>query len=130
MQRYTTMTTKIVLERAEIPLRRDTSNITFAHGKAEVEPISFASLDSLAAYMRRAPKAKLVLQGHADEIGTPGANQQLSMERANAILERLMAAGIDPSRVTVVGYGESRPRASNATDEGRAQNRRVDVILR
>jgi OOP family OmpA-OmpF porin len=71
-----------------------------------------------------------VLQGHADEIGTPGANQQLSMERANAILERLMAAGIDPSRVTVVGYGESRPRASNATDEGRAQNRRVDVILR
>ncbi len=130
MQRYTAMTTKIVLERAEIPLRRDTSNITFAHGKAEVEPISFASLDSLAAYMRRAPKAKLVLQGHADEIGTPGANQQLSMERANAILERLMAAGIDPSRVTVVGYGESRPRASNATDEGRAQNRRVDVILR
>jgi outer membrane protein OmpA-like peptidoglycan-associated protein len=130
MQRYTAMTTKIVLERAEIPLRRDTSSVTFAHGKAEVEPVSFASLDSLAAYMRRAPKAKLVLQGHADEIGTPGANQQLSMERANAILERLMAAGIDPSRVTVVGYGESRPRASNATDEGRAQNRRVDVILR
>jgi OOP family OmpA-OmpF porin len=104
--------------------------VTFAFGKAEVESTSFPSLDSLASYLRRAPKAKLVLQGHADEIGTPGANQQLSMERANAILAHLTAAGIDPSRVTVVGYGESRPRASNATDEGRAQNRRVDVILR
>lgn len=130
MQRYTTMSTRIVLEREDVPLRRDTSFIAFAFGKADVEPSSSPALDSLASYMRRVPKSKLVLQGHADEIGTPQANEALSMERANAILSHLTAAGIDPSRIMIVGYGESKPRASNTTEEGRALNRRVDVIFR
>lgn len=130
MQRYTTMTTRIVLEREDVPLRRDTSFIAFAFGKADVDTASFASLDSLAKYMRQSPKSKLVLQGHADEIGTPQANQTLSVERANAILTHLVGAGIDPSRIMIVGYGESKPRASNSSEEGRALNRRVDVIFR
>lgn len=130
MPRYTKMTTRIVLEREDVPLRKDTSYVQFAFGKADVEPVSFPSLDALASYMRKSRKSKLVLQGHADEIGTPQANQLLSMDRANAILAHLTAAGIDPSRVTVVGFGESKPRASNTTEEGRAQNRRVDMILR
>ncbi len=130
MQRYTSMTTRIVLERADIPLRRDTSFIAFAFGEAVVEPMSYQALDSLASYMRRTPKSRLVLQGHADEIGTPQANEALSKERANAIFTHLVGVGIDPSRIMIIGYGETKPRASNTTEEGRAQNRRVDVIFR
>jgi OOP family OmpA-OmpF porin len=80
--------------------------------------------------MRRTPKSRLVLQGHADEIGTPQANEALSKERANAIFTHLVGVGIDPSRIMIIGYGETKPRASNSTDEGRALNRRVDVIFR
>ncbi len=130
MQRYTSMTTRIVLEREDVPLRRDTSFIAFAFGRADVDPSSVTSLDSLAIYMRRVPKSKLVLQGHADDIGTPQANQALSVERANAILAYLTASGIDPSRIMIVGYGETKPRASNSSEDGRALNRRVDVIFR
>lgn len=130
MKRYASMTTRIVLERADIPLRRDTSFITFAFGKAEVESTSVQLLDSLASYLLRVPKGRLVLQGHADEIGTPQANAALSTERANAIFTHLVSVGIDPSRIMIVGYGETKPRASNSTEEGRAQNRRVDVIFR
>ena len=72
----------------------------------------------------------VILEGHADYTGTEEYNQALSIRRANAVRDALAAQGIDPQRFLVRGFGETRPEASNATADGRAQNRRVEVILR
>jgi len=67
--------------------------------------------------------------GHTDSVGTDSYNQGLSERRANAVKDYLTAQGIKASRLTARGYGESRPVASNDTDEGRAENRRVELIV-
>lgn len=72
----------------------------------------------------------VVIEGHADFMGTDAYNQALSIRRANSVRDALVAQGIDSDRMLVRGFGESRPAASNTTEEGRAQNRRVEVILR
>lgn len=75
-------------------------------------------------------EGQIIIEGHADETGPIGYNQALSTRRANAVRDQLVAEGIDASRTVVRGFGETRPAVSNATAEGRAQNRRVEVILR
>lgn len=67
--------------------------------------------------------------GHTDDVGDDAYNQGLSEQRANAIRDYLVSAGVDPSKIVTVGMGESMPVASNTTDEGRAENRRVDVLV-
>jgi len=73
---------------------------------------------------------QVVVEGHADHTGTESYNQALSIRRANSVRDALAAQGIDPARLIVRGFGETRPAASNTTANGRAQNRRVEVILR
>ena len=69
----------------------------------------------------------LVAEGNTDSVGSDASNQRLSIDRAKAVKAELVAAGIDPGRIEVVGFGETRPIATNATPDGRAQNRRVDL---
>jgi OOP family OmpA-OmpF porin len=73
------------------------------------------------------PGMNVELQGHTDNRGTKKFNQALSEKRAVAVMDYLIKKGIAPSRLTAVGYGFSRPMASNDTDQGRAQNRRVEL---
>ena len=69
-----------------------------------------------------------MVEGHTDSVGNDSYNQKLSEKRAGAVRDYLVRQGIESSRITVRGYGESRPVATNATEEGRAQNRRADII--
>jgi OOP family OmpA-OmpF porin len=72
---------------------------------------------------------RIEVGGHTDNVGNDAANQKLSEQRANAVREFLIAKGIDGTRIVAKGYGETKPIATNETEEGRAQNRRTEVTV-
>ena len=72
------------------------------------------------------PDLRAVVEGHTDSIGGPITNQLISEERARAVVDYLVEVGVDPDRLSTIGYGEERPIASNNTSSGRAQNRRIE----
>ena len=86
-------------------------------------------LDQLAQSVRQYPNTLIRIEGHADATGNAQFNQTLSENRAHAVASYLMQHGVDPKRIEAVGFGSTRPIASNATAEGRAQNRRVEILL-
>ena len=101
-------------------------NVEFEFDKAVVRNIYGDELAAVANAMKAHDDIDLVLEGHTDAIGSDAYNQDLSARRAAAVKERIVQDyGIDPGRISTVGYGESRPIADNSTDEGRARNRRV-----
>lgn len=103
-------------------------DVKFDFDKAQVKEGSFADIKNLADFMVQYPQTTTVVEGHTDSIGTDGYNQGLSERRANAVRDVLVNQyGVAGSRVSAVGYGESRPVADNATDAGRAINRRVEA---
>jgi OOP family OmpA-OmpF porin len=85
-------------------------------------------LDEIVAALKQVPLVPVEIAGHTDDIGSPESNLVLSRERAEAVLAYLTAAGEDPKRFVVIGYGESQPIADNATEEGRARNRRIQFV--
>ncbi|SDL58352.1 Outer membrane protein OmpA [Pseudomonas indica] len=103
-------------------------DVKFDFDKSVVKPESYDDIRSLADFMKQYPQTSTVVEGHTDSIGTDAYNQGLSERRANAVRDVLVNQyGIEGSRVDTVGYGESRPVADNATDAGRAINRRVEA---
>ena len=110
---------------------RETLYVEFGLDKAEVRETSYPELESLSDQMYQYPSADLVLEGHTDSTGSAAYNQQLSEKRADAV-KRVMVEefGIDESRITTEGYGEAKPIADNSTRDGRAQNRRVEAIMK
>jgi outer membrane protein OmpA-like peptidoglycan-associated protein len=84
----------------------------------------------VASVLAEYPKTAVVVQGHTDSTGSEQHNQALSERRARSVETFLIGRGVDPARITAVGYGESMPVASNASDSGRQQNRRVDILLK
>jgi outer membrane protein OmpA-like peptidoglycan-associated protein len=105
-------------------------NINFEYAKFTLLPISFAELDKLVRYLKANPTLKVHFLGHTDNIGNKSANILLSLNRANAVKEYLQKQGIAAERITYEGFGSSKPIDSNATEAGRARNRRVEVILK
>jgi outer membrane protein OmpA-like peptidoglycan-associated protein len=69
------------------------------------------------------------LEGHTDSVGDAAANKKLSQDRADSVKSIMEAGGIDAARVSATGYGQEKPRASNDTEEGRAQNRRLELVV-
>jgi outer membrane protein OmpA-like peptidoglycan-associated protein len=104
-------------------------DIAFAPGQANLRPAAKSSLGKLVAFVNRDPSKPIRIEGHTDSSGNTHANQVLSQRRADAVRDALIAAGVAANRITAVGLGENQPVADNATEEGRARNRRVDVIL-
>lgn len=102
----------------------ETTAIRFDFGSDRLRPESTGILDEMAALIR-GTSGTVQIEGHTDSDGTETFNQDLSERRAEAVQRYLVGAGIPASRLTAVGFGESRPAASNETPEGRAQNRRV-----
>ena len=102
---------------------------TFASGSAELTAELRALLEIGAGILLRNPTLGMTVEGHTDSIGSDATNQALSEARAAAAIEFLTAAGVDVSRLTGVGYGESRPIATNDTATGRTLNRRVEFLL-
>jgi OOP family OmpA-OmpF porin len=101
--------------------------IHFAFDKSVIRPNSYAILDDVASVIKANPSIKKVsVEGHTDAIGSDAYNQRLSERRAGAVKDYLIKKGIPASMLDAVGYGKTRPVATNATAEGRALNRRVE----
>jgi len=106
------------------------SDITFDVDRAIVKPEFRSTLGSVAGTLRDYPSTTIDIIGHADATGTDAYNMDLSLRRANAVAQFLTDAGVQPQRITPQGRGSQQPVASNATPEGRAKNRRVEIKLR
>ena len=104
--------------------------IRFESGRATIDPDSAGLLDRLIEIAMRCPTADIEIAGHTDADGEDAFNQALSEKRAQAVLDYLVKAGLPASRFTATGYGSSQPVATNDTDEGKAQNRRIDFLVR
>ena len=102
--------------------------VNFDFDKATIRPDAAVILDE-AASMLSSHSGNVTVSGYTDSVGTDVYNQGLSERRANAVKEYLVGKGIDASRLTTMGYGESNPIASNDTADGRALNRRVELNL-
>jgi outer membrane protein OmpA-like peptidoglycan-associated protein len=101
--------------------------IHFDTGKANILPDSEPILDQIKALLDQRPDLKLRVEGHTDNVGGRAANQKLSELRAAAVVAWLAGHGIDRSRVAPQGFADTKPVGDNATEEGRAQNRRVEL---
>ena len=105
------------------------SSILFDIGKASLKPESYKALAEVIKILKAYPENKVSIEGHTDSVGSEEANMRLSKNRAWAVYSTLVKMGVDPSRLTVKGWGETRPIAPNTTKRGRAMNRRVEVII-
>lgn len=103
--------------------------VLFQTGSAAIAEDFIPVLNLGIAVMSLNPQVTMVVEGHTDSQGSDQANQQLSIERAQAVVDYLVAAGIDPDRLEPIGLGESQPVAPNDTAEGRQINRRIEVQL-
>lgn len=102
--------------------------INFETGKSVIKPESQNIIDQIAEMMIQNPGLKISIEGHTDNAGNAASNQTLSVDRANAAMDALIAKEIDKSRLTAKGFGQNKPIASNDTEEGRALNRRVEIV--
>jgi outer membrane protein OmpA-like peptidoglycan-associated protein len=109
----------------DVPL----NNIFFEYAKATLRPDSYPELDRIADTMKENPNLVIEIQGHTDNVGSNESNLKLSQDRAEAVRKYLLSKKIQTARVTSVGYGETKPVATNDTEEGRAQNRRVQLAI-
>jgi outer membrane protein OmpA-like peptidoglycan-associated protein len=104
-------------------------NILFDTGKATLKPESSSALAPVCELLKNDTALKLEIQGHTDNVGQPAANLKLSQDRAAAVKAYLVQnAAIAPARLTTAGFGDTKPVAANATESGRAQNRRVELV--
>ena len=126
---------KLANSGVEVQRQGDTINlvvpgaISFATGSAQLAPDFYGSLNQVAGSLKEFPDSSVQIVGHTDSTGSAAFNQQLSVNRANAVVVYLSAQNIDPQRMHALGMGPSQPTASNATAEGRAKNRRVEIKI-
>ena len=125
---FTRQEGRVLLENRDIILRLP--GLRFASGKAEIPEEDGPLLAKIVQTVQSLPGSLLVIEGHTDSQGTPEKNQPLSEQRAAAIRDYLLQyAGVAPGKVTILGYGASRPVATNDTEEGRALNRRIEITI-
>lgn len=105
------------------------SGITFDFDKSNLKPQFYPVLDDVARTLQEYNQTVVEVAGHTDSVGSDAYNQKLSEQRANAVAGYLTGRGLNRERFIVVGAGETRPVASNDTEAGRAQNRRVEITL-
>ncbi|WP_140908773.1 OmpA family protein [Cognatiluteimonas lumbrici] len=104
-------------------------NITFAFDSSNLQSQFYPVLNNVADTLNEYNQTVIEVAGHTDSVGTDAYNQTLSEQRARSVANYLSSRGVSMQRMIVVGAGESRPIASNSTDAGRAQNRRVEITI-
>lgn len=109
---------------------RLTSDILFDHNSAGLRSTSRTTLNELAANFAQYPDNIIIVEGHTDSTGTDQYNQRLSEQRASNVADYLIDRGVRAGNITVFGFGESRPKSTNDTAEGRQLNRRVEINIR
>jgi outer membrane protein OmpA-like peptidoglycan-associated protein len=129
LRRQTAGTGVDIIRQGDELLLRMPSGITFDFDSFAVRPEFRATLDQVAQTLVSHPQTYVDVLGHTDSVGTAAYNQRLSEQRARAVADHLSARGVNPARVAIRGYGLTMPIASNDTDAGRAQNRRVEVKI-
>jgi outer membrane protein OmpA-like peptidoglycan-associated protein len=110
-------------------LKVNMADVLFAFGKYDLRPSAREALAKLSGIVLGHPGLKLAVEGYTDIIGSDEVNQTLSEKRASTVRDYLIQQGLDPSSITAAGFGKSNPVASNDTNEGRQQNRRVEIII-
>lgn len=105
-------------------------DIHFATGKAEILEESRLIIDEIVSALKKRPNLRIGIEGHTDDTGDPVANKTLSAARAKAVADAIAAQGISPGRLDSKGFGQERPIADNRTEDGRAKNRRVEIVKR
>ncbi|NNC80102.1 MAG: OmpA family protein [Acidimicrobiales bacterium] len=103
--------------------------VQFDDSSADIKAESLATLDQVVAILEADQATELEIAGHTDDIGPADGNQRWSERRANSVRDYLIAQGVDADRLVAVGYGENNPVADNTTEEGRAENRRIEFTL-
>jgi K(+)-stimulated pyrophosphate-energized sodium pump len=104
-------------------------HLNFLSGSTELTPDSDKTVSDLAQILKAYPNAQVQLTGHTDNTRSPQINQALSLNRANTIKGMLVNDGIAQNRISTQGFGQDRPVASNDTDQGRAENRRLELTV-
>jgi outer membrane protein OmpA-like peptidoglycan-associated protein len=105
-------------------------SVSFATDSSTIAPTLQPTLDKIAGTLQEYPATTITVVGHTDSMGDAQYNMQLSEQRASAVANYLVQRGIDPRRITVQPRGETAPIADNASEAGRAQNRRVEMLIR
>lgn len=105
------------------------SGLLFEFGMSTLSSEAMQNIDNLAASLNKYPDTDIMVIGHTDAVGTDALNNRLSLERANSVKNYAISKGVDLTRLKTSGKGEGEPIASNDTDEGRTQNRRVEVVI-
>jgi len=105
------------------------SDVLFDFNSSSLKPGAMSEIDRVAQVLNRYLETRITVEGHTDAIGSLQYNQQLSERRANSVKDALVSRGVSPARIDTVGYGETRPIASNDTESGRQLNRRVTILI-
>ncbi len=103
-------------------------NILFETGKSTIQNESLPIVDQMFELLKSDLTLKISIEGHTDNVGNAASNKKLSNDRAKAVMDALIAKGIDKTRLSYIGWGQEKPVADNRTEEGRAKNRRVEIV--
>ena len=112
-----------------VPKRFVFDNLNFETGSTKLTPDSVPTVNSLVVILKAYPAVAVRLEGHTDNTGDAAANKKLSLDRAIVVKEIMITGGVADARIGTDGYGEENPIASNQTDEGRAKNRRTELVV-
>jgi len=112
-----------------IPKRFVFEDLNFETASTRLTPESLKTVDTLVIVLKAHSAVGVALEGYTDDTGDPAANRQLSLDRADAVKDLMMKGGIPGSRITSAGYGQDRPIAPNDTAQGRARNRRLELVV-
>jgi outer membrane protein OmpA-like peptidoglycan-associated protein len=104
-------------------------DVLFETDRADLKPQALEDLYPMVTFLREDPDRHILIEGHTDSMGSESYNRDLSQQRAAAVQHFLVRNGISPERITAHGYGKADPVASNNTEAGRQQNRRVEVVV-
>jgi outer membrane protein OmpA-like peptidoglycan-associated protein len=103
-------------------------DILFETGKSVIQKESLPIIDQIYEMLNLDANLKISIEGHTDNVGEAASNKKLSNDRAKSVMDALIAKGIDKSRLSSIGWGQEKPVADNRTDEGKAKNRRVEIV--
>lgn len=102
--------------------------INFETGKSDIKPESQKIIDQIVEMLKSNPSLKISIEGHTDNVGNSQSNQTLSENRAKAVMNAITSKGIDKSRLSSKGWGQTKPINDNKTEDGKAKNRRVEIV--
>ena len=119
----------VPLQKIKKDAKLNLSDIYFASNSFVVSPESFVEIDKLVKFMKKNPSVSARLEGHTDSVGSDVYNMNLSMNRCASVKKYMVEKGIDETLLEVIGFGETKPIADNATAEGRDKNRRLEFVI-